>query len=118
MGVDVAIADRAWRFIYSTTMRGLGEPCVSPVGQLGELRCQCVLVCIAEADPMRESRRLYWEALRPGGFGGRAKLLETKGEGHVFHQSRPHCAEAEEMMECLVAFISGELHDESTQSSQ
>ncbi|WVZ74952.1 hypothetical protein U9M48_023065 [Paspalum notatum var. saurae] len=109
-----------WFFACPDTA-GMDDPRMNPMapGALGldALACHRVLVCAAEGDFLRWRGRAYAEAVaaaRGGGLDGEegqekagagVQLLETMGEGHVFHLFKPDCDKAKEMLQKLVDFI-------------
>ncbi|KAJ6828520.1 putative tuliposide A-converting enzyme 1, chloroplastic [Iris pallida] len=73
--------------------------------ELAGLRCRRVMVEVAEKDVLKAVGVAYREALARSGWGGEVELVETGGEGHVFHLARPVCAKGEELMDRVAAFI-------------
>ncbi|KAF8406338.1 hypothetical protein HHK36_008425 [Tetracentron sinense] len=95
-----------WYFLCPSTT-GSDDPRVNPaVGpSLAGLGCTRVLVCVAEKDDMRERGWFYEETLRKSGWEGDVEVMETEGEGHVFHLFNPTCEKALELMKHLSRFI-------------
>lgn len=109
-----AMGGGLWFFSCPETS-GMDDPRMNPMAPgapgLQHLACERVLVCAAEGDFLRWRGRAYAEAVaaaRGGGLGEDAagvELLETVGEGHVFHLFKPDCDKAKEMLDKVVAFI-------------
>ncbi|KAK9109157.1 hypothetical protein Sjap_017217 [Stephania japonica] len=101
---------KLWR-IACPELRGYDEAFVNPVGvgapSLARLRCERVVVCVAELDPLRERGRAYYEKLRESGWGEAAEIVEVMDEGHVFHLFKPESEKAKELMKLLVDFVNG-----------
>ncbi|KAJ1279656.1 hypothetical protein BS78_04G170800 [Paspalum vaginatum] len=107
-----------WFFACPGTA-GMDDPRMNPMAPdapgLDALACHRVLVCAAEGDFLRWRGRAYAEAVaaaRGGALqdgeeqaGAGVQLLETMGEGHVFHLFKPECDKAKEMLQKMVDFI-------------
>ncbi|KAL5541123.1 hypothetical protein UlMin_043409 [Ulmus minor] len=93
--------------IIFPTMRGLDDPRVKPGSgpDLGKLGCEKVLVCVAEKDFLKGRGLAYYEALKKSGWGGVVEIVETDGEGHVFHLFNPTCDKAVALMNKVVSFL-------------
>lgn len=101
--------DGLWRAV-SGGEKGLDDPWINPAKEGNEavamMGCRRVVVCVAERDPMRERGRAYWEMLRASGWRGEAEIVETKGEGHVFHLEKTEADESvRQLMDELVRFF-------------
>lgn len=101
--------DGLWRAV-SGGEKGLDDPWINPAKEGKEavamMGCRRVVVCVAERDPMRERGRAYWEMLRASGWRGEAEIVETKGEGHVFHLEKTEGDESvRQLMDELVRFF-------------
>ena len=91
---------------------GADDPRINPMAPdapgLEALACERVMVCTAEGDALRWRGRAYSEAVAAArGAAGEqeVELLETEGEGHVFHLFKPDCDKAKEMLDRIVAFV-------------
>ncbi|XP_052194319.1 probable carboxylesterase 2 [Diospyros lotus] len=86
-----ATLERFWALACPTSA-GTDDPWINPVADrnLGGLGCREVMVCVAERDPLRERGWLYAKALRKSGWKGRVEMVESEGEGHVFHLDYPN----------------------------
>jgi acetyl esterase/lipase len=105
-----AMGGRLWTFACPGSS-GVDDPRMNPLAPdapgLDTLACDRVMVCVAEGDHLRWRGRAYAEALAAarGGDGQGVELLETEGEGHVFHLMKPDCDKAKEMFDRIVAFV-------------
>ncbi|CAK9150784.1 unnamed protein product [Ilex paraguariensis] len=99
--------DKLWMFICPETS-GCDDPRLNPAAHrslLSKLVCKKVLVCTAEKDFLRKRGRAYYEALKSSGWGGVGEIVETEGEGHVFHLLNPSCEKAVSLMKHVASFI-------------
>ncbi|KAK1617593.1 hypothetical protein QYE76_023110 [Lolium multiflorum] len=105
-----AMGGRLWMFACPGST-GVDDPRMNPLAPgapgLETLACERVMVCTAEGDHLRWRGRAYAEAVTAarGGDGQGVELLETDGEGHVFHLVKPDCDKAKEMFDRIVAFV-------------
>ncbi|RVW49706.1 putative carboxylesterase 2 [Vitis vinifera] len=53
-------------------------------------------------------RVVYYETLGKSGWSGEVEIMETEGEGHVFHLFKPSCERAVTLMKRIVSFINQE----------
>lgn len=79
------------------------NPCQDP--NLAKLGCDRVLVFVAEKDFLRERGVAYYEALKKSGWSGVLEIVETEGEGHVFHLFNPESAKATALMKRAASFL-------------
>lgn len=88
--------DRGWRewmdglwMAVSGGAKGVDDVWINPMAEEREvvrrMGCRRAVVFVAERDPLRERGRAYGEFLRGSGWGGDVEIVETEGEGHVFH---------------------------------
>ncbi|KAG9444561.1 hypothetical protein H6P81_015901 [Aristolochia fimbriata] len=101
--------EKFWKFVCPNTT-GEDDPRTNPHagGPAGfaSLAGKRVLVCLAEKDFLTVWGRMYCDALGSGGYyKGTVEMLESEGEGHVFHLFNPECQKAKEMMSRVVDFI-------------
>lgn len=98
--------DGLWRMLCPTSP-GLDDPLVNPAKdeKLGRMGCGRVLVTVAEKDFLRDRGWHYKETLEKSGWGGAAELVETVGEGHVFHLFNPGCDKAVALLKRVAAFL-------------
>ncbi|KAK9112815.1 hypothetical protein Scep_020334 [Stephania cephalantha] len=93
---EKAMAERMWYYAYPSTT-GLNDRYINPVTGDGAenligLGGQKVIVFVAEKDFVGKMGRAYGEKLRESGWSGEVEILESEGEGHVFHLFDP-CGE-------------------------
>ncbi|KAK1291363.1 putative carboxylesterase 12 [Acorus calamus] len=97
-----------WKLICPT-LAGFDDPRVNPFGlgapSLAGLGCARVMVCVAEKDFMCEWGRRYGEGLKRSGWMGEVEVVESEGEGHVFHLIDPGCDSSKVLMKRLVGFF-------------
>ncbi|XP_058191267.1 probable carboxylesterase 5 [Rhododendron vialii] len=100
---------KAWFFACPGTS-GSSDPRINPAvdSRLGKMRCKRVLVCVAEKDWAKERGLFYYEALRKSEWTGTAEIVETEGEGHVFHLFNLNCENAVNLVKRLAYFINQE----------
>ncbi|KAF9590544.1 hypothetical protein IFM89_035862 [Coptis chinensis] len=112
--VDMEDLGKLW-FAVQTTKNGyddpsLDDPYLNPVKDpnFSKLACKRVLVCVTKKDALIHRGKLYYENLKNCEWeqeGGVAEIMESKGEGHVFHTSRLTGGKSDELMKKVVAFI-------------
>lgn len=103
----MAGVEKNWKIMCPGTV-GIDDPRVNPVAEaaaMARVRCEQVLVCVAGLDFLCEWGRAYYEALAGSGFGGRAEVVESEGEDHVFHLFKSGSAEALAFIRRLADFI-------------
>jgi acetyl esterase/lipase len=74
--------------------------------RLAAMPCGRVMVAVAENDFLAPKGRAYHAALLASGWHGEAELVDTAGQGHVFHLLRPGTEAATEMLDRVAVFIS------------
>ncbi|KAM0948872.1 putative carboxylesterase [Dioscorea sansibarensis] len=101
--------ERLWRFVCPSVTEGTDDvrlnPVREPAERLARLGCEKVMVWVAEKDFLRARGVAYCEALKKSGWKGEVKLVEHKGQGHVFHLKDPGCQQALELLEDLGRFL-------------
>ncbi|XP_062233960.1 tuliposide A-converting enzyme 1, chloroplastic-like [Phragmites australis] len=107
-----AKSDAFWRFRCPGTP-GLDDPLCNPFseaagGSAARIACGRVLVCVAEKDVLRDAGVWYYDSLRASGYRGEVELLESVGEGHVFHYTNPGCEQARVLHARVVSFLRDE----------
>lgn len=110
--------DGLWRAV-SGGEKGPDDAWINPLTEREEavarMGCRRVLVCVAEVDPLRERGRAYWEMLKGSGWRGEVKIVESEGEGHVFHLEKTEDDEkVRELMNELVRFFTKDRLPEDT----
>lgn len=101
---------REWRFMWACPEAQVDEPRICPTAaegapRLAALPCKRVIVAVAEDDFLAVKGRAYYAALLESGWRGEAELIDTAGEGHVFHLLRPGTEAAAQTMDRVAAFI-------------
>lgn len=98
--------DALIEFLFPT-YGGLDDPKIHAAKdpKLSGLGCRRVLVLVAEKDFLRERGRSYYEALKKSGWSGVVEMVETEGEGHVFHLFDPTKEKSVALVNRFVSFI-------------
>lgn len=86
---------------------GLNDPRLNPGAdpKLRRLGCGKVLIFVAEKDSLNDRGWNYYKALKESGWGASVEIVETEGEGHVFHLLDPDSGKALALMEKTVSFF-------------
>ncbi|KEH22636.1 putative carboxylesterase [Medicago truncatula] len=102
----LSFVDNLWRFVCPTSS-GPDDMLLNPGKDknLGRLGCKSVLVCVAENDLMKDRGWYYKELLEKNGYDGVVDVIQTKGEGHVFHLFNPKSHKALYLLKQIVSFI-------------
>nr|AEP68102.1 CXE protein [Hevea brasiliensis] len=105
-----SMVDNWWMFVCPSN-KGCDDPYINPfvkgAPSLKGLASESVLVFVAEKDILCERGKLYYEKLVKSGWKGKAEIVETKGEDHVFHIFNPDCENAHLLIKRWAAFING-----------
>uniref|UniRef100_A0A0E0DYU3 Alpha/beta hydrolase fold-3 domain-containing protein n=1 Tax=Oryza meridionalis TaxID=40149 RepID=A0A0E0DYU3_9ORYZ len=100
---------REWRFMCGSPDVRVDDPRLSPTVRgapsLAALPCGRVMVAVAGDDFLAGKGWAYHAALVASRWHGEAELVDTPGEGHVFHLARPGTAAAAKMMDLVVDFV-------------
>jgi acetyl esterase/lipase len=105
-------AERAWGFICAGRY-GTDHPYVNPAAlPASAWRAALpagarVLMTVSDQDRLGPFQRAYVDALRASGWGGRARLYVTPGEGHCYFLNNLASPRAAAHMATLAAFING-----------
>lgn len=101
---------KSWTFACPDSSGG-DDPRMNPGkdSRVSNLGCKRVLVFVAGEDPMKERGVYYYETLKKSGWNGEVEMIETKGEGHVFHLFNPTCHNALTMLHQLASFLNYQL---------
>lgn len=101
--------DKSWLFVSPTTI-GFNDLRINPAvdSRLASLGCTKVLICVAEKDGLKERGMFYYETLRKSGWDGEIEVVETEGEGHVFHLFNPNGKNAVALLKKLASFMNQE----------
>ncbi|KAL0536339.1 hypothetical protein IC582_025285 [Cucumis melo] len=104
--------EKLW-YLACPTISGLDDPVVNPEFEpkLGGLAAERVAVYVAEKDSLKDRGWFYSECLKKSGWGGAVEVVETKGQGHVFHLFNPTSDDAVDFVGKLAAFINGGSRD-------
>ncbi|KAL2344840.1 hypothetical protein Fmac_006125 [Flemingia macrophylla] len=102
----VAMVDGLWRFSCPSSS-GLDDPLLNPAKDpnLGKVACERVVVYVAEKDLLKDRGLHYKELLLNCGWQGHLELVETAGEGHVFHLLDPDSDNAVSLLHQIASFI-------------
>ncbi|KAK7362659.1 hypothetical protein VNO77_04778 [Canavalia gladiata] len=102
----VPLVDNLWRYTCPTTT-GSDDPLINPSKDpnLGKLGSKRVLVFIAENDLLKDRGLYYKELLEKSGWEGAVDVMESKGEGHVFHLFSPTSENSVSLFSRLASFI-------------
>ncbi|CAL5051791.1 unnamed protein product [Urochloa decumbens] len=101
---------REWRFMTGNPDAAMDDPRLSPASAgaapaLARMPAERVLVAVAGEDFLAAKGRAYHAALVGSGWRGKAELVETTGEDHVFHLRKPGSEAAQRLMDRVVDFI-------------
>ncbi|KAF8013682.1 hypothetical protein BT93_I1518 [Corymbia citriodora subsp. variegata] len=98
--------DKLMDLIYPSSS-GATDPRMNPAydTNLRRMAGQRVIVFVAERDHLKERGRSYYEALKKSGWEGVVEIVETEGEGHVFHLFKPDCDKAAELVKKFASFL-------------
>ncbi|XVE94862.1 hypothetical protein REPUB_Repub02eG0046200 [Reevesia pubescens] len=64
-----------------------------------------ILLIVAEKDILKDRGRFYYDKLVKSGWKGKAEIMETEGEDHVFHIFNPDCDKAKGLIKRLASFL-------------
>jgi len=103
---QLCYVDNLWRFVCPTSS-GSDDPLLNSGKDknLGRLGCKRVLVCVAENDLLKDRGWYYKELLEKSDYGGVVDVIETKGEGHVFHLFNPKSDNTLSLLKQIVSFM-------------
>ena len=98
--------DELIEFLYPS-YGGPDDPKIHPAKdpKLSGLGGRRVLVLVAEKDFLRERGRNYYEAVKGSGWNGTVEMVETEGEGHVFHLFDPTKEKSVDLVKQFVSFM-------------
>ncbi|KAG6761432.1 hypothetical protein POTOM_034651 [Populus tomentosa] len=99
--------DKFYRYMCPTSSGTDDDPRLNPAvdPDLLKLKCDAVLVCVAEKDGLKGRGLAYYGAMKKSGWGGTVDLHETKGEDHCFHFFNPKSENIGPLMKKMVDFI-------------
>ncbi|KAL3621167.1 hypothetical protein CASFOL_036079 [Castilleja foliolosa] len=95
-----------WVHAYPNST-GFDDPLLNPGldPNLSELGCKRVLVYVAEKDILRDRGWYYGHALNESTWHEGVKVVDMKGEDHVFNLVSPEKPDAKFMLEQLASFL-------------
>ncbi|EEF52438.1 probable carboxylesterase 2 [Ricinus communis] len=103
-----SMVDTWWMFVCPSD-KGCDDPLINPFADgapsVKGLGCESVLVFTAEKDILCERGQFYYENLVKSGWKGKAEIVETKGEDHVFHIFNPDCDNARVLIKRWASYI-------------
>ncbi|KAG8368343.1 hypothetical protein BUALT_Bualt15G0035700 [Buddleja alternifolia] len=101
-----AITESIWIHAYPNST-GFDDPLSNPAKdpRLSELGGKRVLVYVAELDVLRDRGWYYGKVLRKSKWDGVVKVVEVKGEGHVFNLRFPDKIKSKIMLKQLASFL-------------
>ncbi|KAF3446682.1 hypothetical protein FNV43_RR11862 [Rhamnella rubrinervis] len=108
--VRKAMVDKWWMYVCPSE-KGNDDPLINPFAEgdwsttLAGLGCEKVLVILSEKDILRDRGRLYYDNLVKSIWKGKAEIMETEAEDHVFHIFNPNCEKAKALIKRLASFI-------------
>ncbi|KAI9127586.1 hypothetical protein K1719_000579 [Acacia pycnantha] len=99
--------DKMYRFMCPTSSGRDDDPKLNPGADpdLGKMRCEKVLVCVAEKDGLKERGVKYYETLRKSEWGGKVDLIESEGEDHCFHMFNPNSERVGPLFNHIAEFV-------------
>ncbi|XP_010265680.1 PREDICTED: probable carboxylesterase 2 [Nelumbo nucifera] len=108
------LADKTWQ-IACPTSKGLDDPRINPEAEgapsLSKLGCSRVLVEVAGKDVLKDRGVLYYDTLVKSGWKGKAELMESDGENHVFYLMNPTTEHAVALMKRFTSFLNVDTED-------
>ncbi|KAG2259445.1 hypothetical protein Bca52824_078739 [Brassica carinata] len=95
-----------WDIASPNSDKGVVDPWINVVGSdLSGLGCGRVLVMVAGKDVLAREGWVYAEELKKSGWEGKVEVMETKGEGHVFHLRNPNSDRARLVVQRFAEFL-------------
>ncbi|KAB5541351.1 hypothetical protein DKX38_014325 [Salix brachista] len=99
--------DKFYQYMCPASSGTDDDPKLNPamVPDLLKLKCDAVLVCVAEKDKFKGRGVAYYEAVKKCGWGGTVYCHESKGEDHCFHFFNPGSENIGPLMKKMVDII-------------
>ncbi|KAJ6385777.1 hypothetical protein OIU77_028866 [Salix suchowensis] len=99
--------DKFYQYMCPASSGTDDDPKLNPAADpdLLKLKCDAVLVCVAEKDKLKGRGVTYYEAMKKCGWGGTVDFHETKGEDHCFHFFNPRSENIGPLLKKMVDFI-------------
>ncbi|XVF36239.1 hypothetical protein REPUB_Repub19eG0041100 [Reevesia pubescens] len=102
------LVDKWWLYVCPSD-KGCDDPLINPFvdgsPDLSGLACDRILIIVAEKDILKDRGRFYYDKLVKSGWKGKAEIMESEGEDHVFHIFNPDCAKAKSLIKRLASFL-------------
>ncbi|GMI91177.1 hypothetical protein like AT1G47480 [Hibiscus trionum] len=102
------LVDKWWLYVCPSD-KGCDDPLINPFvdgsPDLAGLACDGILVIVAEKDILKDRGMLYYDEVVKSGWKGKAEIMETEGEDHVFHIFNPDCDNAKSLIKRLASFL-------------
>uniref|UniRef100_A0A0D9Y8M1 Alpha/beta hydrolase fold-3 domain-containing protein n=1 Tax=Oryza glumipatula TaxID=40148 RepID=A0A0D9Y8M1_9ORYZ len=103
-----AMGTGLWMYACPCTT-GMDDPWMNPMvpgaPALGRMACDRVMVCAVVGDFLRWRAHTYAAAVAAAKGDTSVEVLETAGEGHVFHLFDPDGGKAKELLNRMVTFV-------------
>ncbi|KAL3621171.1 hypothetical protein CASFOL_036083 [Castilleja foliolosa] len=103
---DRAGVEGIWVHAYPNS-KGSDDPLMNPRKDpnINKLGCKNVLVYVAELDIYKDRGLDYGKMLNESKWGGDVRVVEVKGEYHVFNLNNPDSPKAKDMLQDLAKFL-------------
>ncbi|XP_050208721.1 2-hydroxyisoflavanone dehydratase-like [Mercurialis annua] len=100
-------ADEIYKYMCPTSSGTDDDPKLNPAvdPDLKKLKCERVLVCLAEEDYLKSRGESYYETMSKCGWGGEVECYVSSGEGHCFHFFNPTSPNIKPLITRMVDFI-------------
>ncbi|XVF39969.1 hypothetical protein PTKIN_Ptkin01aG0075600 [Pterospermum kingtungense] len=102
------LVDKWWLYVCPSD-KGCDDPLINPFvdgsPDLAGLACDTILIIVAEKDILKDRGRLYYDKLLKSEWKGKAQIMETEGEDHIFHIFNPDTDKAKSLIKRLASFI-------------
>ncbi|XP_065869928.1 2-hydroxyisoflavanone dehydratase-like [Euphorbia lathyris] len=99
--------DPIYIYMYPSSPGNNDEPKLNPGvdPELKKLKCEKIMVCLAEKDFLKSRGVFYCEIMRKNGWDEKLELYETKGEEHCFYLFNPRSPNLAPLIKTMVDFI-------------
>lgn len=107
--VRKGMVDKWWQFVCPSG-KGCDDPLINPfvdggAESLSRLACDFIIIFVAQNDILADRGRRYYEFLAKSKWQGKAEMVETPGEDHVFHIFNPCSDKARMLIKRCASFI-------------
>ncbi|KAI5656224.1 hypothetical protein M9H77_25017 [Catharanthus roseus] len=104
-----SMVDNWWKFVCPSN-KGCDDPLINPfvngLNCLENLACDRIIIFVAENDILSERGRIYYESLvNVRHWKGKAEIVETQGEDHIFHVFNPTTEKARHLIKRSALFL-------------